>query len=326
MPHGKKRATKDTLKILKSDGKAVLKKPSRKKVQDCGRAKPKQPAVRFEDVGLPLFSACHRGIAPPLVPGLVLRPCATPLQILGCFLTSVPPRAYIGLCVLICARYVEAVHGPAKFMLRMHQALARFIDSEGRWSRFLRNSKDSQRQTYMESWPCQEQWSLGTAFSGMEAVTFALRQIGMEGKYAHRFTIEKDQACNSFICQNCDVDEMHTDITAVKLEELQPVDVFVAGFPCQPFSLAGLREGSEDSKGRGKMFDYCLNYIAMHLPKAFILENVAALRLDKRFAGMWTYITEALEKLENYVISEKVMDTRESGLPHVDNSVSSKRV
>ena len=64
----------------------------------------------------------------------------------------------------------------------------------------------------------------------------------------------------------------------------------------------------------------------MHLPKAFILENVAALRLDKRFAGMWTYTIEALGKLNNYIIFEKVMDTRGSGLPHVYNSVSSKRV
>ena len=57
MPHGKKRTTKDTLEILKSDGKAVLKKPARKRTQDCERAKPKQPTARCEDVGLPLLSA-----------------------------------------------------------------------------------------------------------------------------------------------------------------------------------------------------------------------------------------------------------------------------
>ena len=57
MPHGKKRATKDTLKILKSDGKAILKKPARKRTQDCGQSQPKQPTARFEDVGLPLLSA-----------------------------------------------------------------------------------------------------------------------------------------------------------------------------------------------------------------------------------------------------------------------------
>ena len=43
---------------------------------------------------------------------------------------------------------------------------------------------------------------------------------------------------------------------------MMSVDVYVAGFPCQPFSTAGKQQGFEDSKGRGTIFHHILEYIA----------------------------------------------------------------
>lgn len=55
------------------------------------------------------------------------------------------------------------------------------------------------------------------------------------------------------------------------------VDVIVAGFPCQPYSIAGLRKGLDDDRG-GQIFKSLANLIANLKPNAFLLENVKGIR------------------------------------------------
>ena len=57
-------------------------------------------------------------------------------------------------------------------------------------------------------------------------------------------------------------------------EEIPKHDVLLAGFPCQPYSIAGLRQGLEDEKGRGQVFLSILDILGKAQPKAFMLENV----------------------------------------------------
>jgi DNA (cytosine-5)-methyltransferase 1 len=61
------------------------------------------------------------------------------------------------------------------------------------------------------------------------------------------------------------------DLSASKIPKH---DVLVAGFPCQPYSIAGLRQGLEDEKGRGQVFLSILDVLKKAKPKAFLLENV----------------------------------------------------
>ena len=53
------------------------------------------------------------------------------------------------------------------------------------------------------------------------------------------------------------------------------VDLYLAGFPCQPFSTSGKRKGTSDF--RGKVVYSVINTTKASLPKCFILENVAGL-------------------------------------------------
>lgn len=68
------------------------------------------------------------------------------------------------------------------------------------------------------------------------------------------------------------------------------VDILTAGFPCQPFSVAGYQKGFEDN--RGNMFFYILKYIELSnkKPKVLMLENVKNLLThdDGKHSKQWS--------------------------------------
>lgn len=66
------------------------------------------------------------------------------------------------------------------------------------------------------------------------------------------------------------------DITKISAKSVPDHDVLLAGFPCQAFSLAGLKQGFSDT--RGTMFFEIQRILAEKRPKAFLLENVKQLR------------------------------------------------
>lgn len=65
------------------------------------------------------------------------------------------------------------------------------------------------------------------------------------------------------------------DITKISSSEIPDFDVLCAGFPCQPFSIAGKRLGFEDT--RGTLFFDVARILKEKKPKAFLLENVKGL-------------------------------------------------
>lgn len=60
-----------------------------------------------------------------------------------------------------------------------------------------------------------------------------------------------------------------------QITEVEPFDLVLAGFPCQPFSYAGKRKGFGDT--RGTLFFEVERLISAYQPKAFLLENVRGL-------------------------------------------------
>ena len=161
---------------------------------------------------------------------------------------------------------------------------------------------------------------VGTECSGMESVSMALRNLGVLGRCSLEFCCEIDKWCRDFIWQNHHPQMMLQDITCRDPATTPPCDLYVAGFPCQPFSRAGLMEGTEDSKGRGSIFGHVLSYLQFHRPRAVMLENVEGL-CAKRFADTLSGMLKALldikgiDGLPYYSVSKRLVDTSAWGLP-----------
>jgi DNA (cytosine-5)-methyltransferase 1 len=89
------------------------------------------------------------------------------------------------------------------------------------------------------------------------------------------FTSEWDKFSQQTYAANFG-DKPHGDITKIPADTIPSHDLLLAGFPCQAFSQAGLRQGFSDT--RGTMFFEIQRILAFHRPKAFLLENVKQLR------------------------------------------------
>ncbi len=72
------------------------------------------------------------------------------------------------------------------------------------------------------------------------------------------------------------------DLTTVNWEQQDEIDVLTAGYPCQPFSLAGKREGEEDERA---IFSYIAHAVSVLRPRYVFFENVAG-HLTIGFAGV----------------------------------------
>lgn len=64
------------------------------------------------------------------------------------------------------------------------------------------------------------------------------------------------------------------DVTMLNPHDLEPVDIVTAGFPCQPFSTAGLRKGNKDER---VIFQWIADAISIIRPRYVLLENVQGL-------------------------------------------------
>ncbi|KRF39884.1 DNA (cytosine-5-)-methyltransferase [Paenibacillus sp. Soil787] len=103
----------------------------------------------------------------------------------------------------------------------------------------------------------------------------------------------------------------HGDITKVDEKDIQDHDILLAGFPCQPFSQAGLKKGFEDT--RGTLFHDIARIIAEKRPKAFLLENVKQLYGHDK-GRTFRKIKSVLEDLE-YSVDESVLRAADFGVP-----------
>lgn len=72
------------------------------------------------------------------------------------------------------------------------------------------------------------------------------------------------------------------DITKINPDDLPDFDMFIGGFPCQPFSTAGMQKGVDDPYGRGTLFQHIMRICKAKKPKYIFMENVKGI-LSKKF-------------------------------------------
>lgn len=101
------------------------------------------------------------------------------------------------------------------------------------------------------------------------------------------------------------------DIREVVPEQIPDFDVCLAGFPCQSFSIAGYRQGFNDSKGRGTLFFEVARIIESKKPKIVFLENVKNL-VTHDDGNTFATILDTLAQL-GYHTKYKVLNAMEYG-------------
>ena len=133
--------------------------------------------------------------------------------------------------------------------------------------------------------------TVGSICSGIGGWDLGLERAGM----VTRWQVELDPWCRRVLARHFPHAERYEDAHAVDYTEVGYVDVIAAGYPCQPFSVAGLRRGSDDPRNvwpavaravrdiRPRFV--CLENVAGHLSMGFgsVLGDLASLGYDARW-------------------------------------------
>lgn len=106
------------------------------------------------------------------------------------------------------------------------------------------------------------------------------------------------------------------DITQINPDELPDFDMFMGGFPCQPFSSAGMQMGVEDPYGRGAMLGHIIRICRVKKPKYLFLENVKGFTHGK-FQPIHDQLVRDLRDMgygEN-PLAKAVLNSKDYGIP-----------
>lgn len=161
-----------------------------------------------------------------------------------------------------------------------------------------------------------------TDCSGIDGVILALKDLQIPFKYVSASDV--DPMARQVIALH-QPDQILSDIAD---QDFKPCDLYVCGFPCQPFSLAGTRDGFQDI--RGTVFYHVADFIRKSRPGIFILENVFGLTSDPDFQKIIHILGERgsmngqppsmfdsmfFDDSLNYHIHFRILNTQHFGIP-----------
>lgn len=143
-------------------------------------------------------------------------------------------------------------------------------------------------------------------FSGIGGIDLGFQQAGFDIVWANEF--DKDAATT--YRKNFGAEHLvEGDITKVDINIIPNFDVLVAGFPCQPFSIAGKQKGFKDD--RGDLFFQIARVVEAKRPSIIFLENVANL-LEHDDGKSFLTVYNALVPY-GYSFKYQVMDSYDYG-------------
>lgn len=147
--------------------------------------------------------------------------------------------------------------------------------------------------------------TLGTDCTGIDAAYFALKNVVATSNHDvtidYKFASEIDIKLHEYLHHTTRPNIIYDDLTKRDLTEMQGVDLYVAGFPCQTFSAIGNRKGFHDT--RGTIIFHIIQYLRTYPPRVFILENVLGLKTHDNGNTLHTILTSLHEALPDFQIT-----------------------
>ncbi len=140
-------------------------------------------------------------------------------------------------------------------------------------------------------------------------------RVALQGKLGGKcvFSSEWDKFCLQTYERWFGDRPNNDDIREIDLNQIPPHDILVGGFPCQPFSLAGVSKKQSlghkhgfECERQGNLFFRICDIATKRKPEAMILENVKNLRSHDK-GKTWKVIESSLEDI-GYCVHPKVID------------------
>lgn len=158
--------------------------------------------------------------------------------------------------------------------------------------------------------PLEPKFTFIDLFAGIGGFRLALQSLG--GKCM--FSSEWDRFAQKTYESNFG-EIPFGDITLESTKSMIPkgFDILCAGFPCQPFSIAGKRGGFDDT--RGTLFFDVAEIINVNQPKAVFLENVKGLRNHDRGKTLRVILNVLRDDLGYIVPDPEILNAKDFGVP-----------
>lgn len=170
-------------------------------------------------------------------------------------------------------------------------------------------------------------------FAGYGGASFALKRISKKHKkFKHEVVAysEIDKWASELFDANHKRSngkpiKNYSDITLINPSEpdFPDFDLFTGGFPCQPFSTAGMQKGVDDPYGRGTLFQHIMRICAVKKPRYIFMENVKGI-LSKKFDETRKEMSKLLREM-GYVadpnnpdespLAMAVLNSKDYGIP-----------
>ena len=154
-------------------------------------------------------------------------------------------------------------------------------------------------------------YTLVDLFCGTGAFSYAFHQTdNVDTIFANDMLDSSEEIFN--LNNTCGIKLTKQNLVDIKDIDIPKSDILTAGFPCQPFSIAGMQKGFDDE--RSNVFWKIVSIIKHNNPNVVILENVKNLQSHDN-GTTFKIIIETLEKLDYYIKYAILNTCKITGIP-----------
>lgn len=163
--------------------------------------------------------------------------------------------------------------------------------------------------------PDSTPFTFSDLFAGIGGLRIALQRCGGQCVFTSEWDKHAQRTYTRWFGET-----PHGDITKIKPKDIPDHDVLAAGFPCQPFSIAGVSKKNSLGKAhgfkcltQGTLFFNIISIVEIKRPPVLLLENVKNLKSHDK-GRTWEVIAKSLHE-QKYWVFEQVLDASDFGVP-----------